>query len=78
MSIDVCLQEELHPFAQAMVDFLIECGNRSFRPALVRPLMRGTNAKYEADQQVMMNLVDESQKFVHRFMMHTDADYHSC
>lgn len=43
-----------------MVDFLIECGNRSLRPGIVQSMMHSTNAKYDADQQIMMELVDDS------------------
>lgn len=43
-----------------MVDFLIESGNRATRPGLVTSLMRAKNTKYEADQQVMLDLVDKS------------------
>ena len=45
-----------------MVDFLIESGNRATRPTIVSSLMRGTSAKYEADQQVMLDLVDDSKQ----------------
>ena len=43
-----------------MVEFLIECSNRTLRPGIIQSMMRGTNAKYDANQQIMMELVDES------------------
>ena len=55
------LQEEPHPFATAMTDFLIESGRRSARPSLVQAMMTGTNAKYEEDQRIMNSLVDQSE-----------------
>ena len=54
------IQEEPHPFATAMADFLIECGRRARRPYLVQALMSDTNAKYEEDQRILTSLVDES------------------
>ena len=43
-----------------MVDFLIECGVRSVRPAIVQAVMPSQTAKYESDQRVMMELVTQS------------------
>ncbi|KAI0085847.1 cytochrome P450 [Irpex rosettiformis] len=49
----------LHPFARAMADFLTESGSRSMRPSIVQGMMRTTNAKYEADKNVMLNYVND-------------------
>ncbi|KAJ7067224.1 fatty acid hydroxylase [Mycena amicta] len=45
-------------FATAMGDFLLESGNRANRPRIVQAVMRGTNAKYEADRKKMRDLAD--------------------
>lgn len=46
--------DELHPFIQAMGDFLVESGTRSRRPALLASILyRQANQKYEADIQVL-------------------------
>ena len=55
------MQEEPHPFATAMADFLIESGRRAARPSLVQAVMSGTNAKYEEDMRTLNALVDESE-----------------
>lgn len=55
-------QDGLHPFARAMSDFLVECGLRSKRPTILQNMMVGTNAKYEADQQVMLSYVENSEQ----------------
>ncbi|KAI0642932.1 bifunctional P-450/NADPH-P450 reductase [Trametes meyenii] len=52
-------REDLHPFAIAMGDFLIESGRRANRPAIVQSMMSATNAKYEEDQRILGKLVDE-------------------
>ncbi|KAI0354817.1 fatty acid hydroxylase [Trametes cingulata] len=52
-------REDLHPFAVAMADFLIESGRRSNRPTIIQSMMTGTNAKYEEDQRIMGQLVNE-------------------
>jgi hypothetical protein len=39
-----------------MGDFLAECFKRTTRPALLGAVMRGTNAKFEADAQRMMDV----------------------
>ncbi|KAL6298881.1 cytochrome P450 [Sparassis latifolia] len=52
-------REGPHPFAKAMADFLIESGLRANRPAFVRAMMSGSNAKYEEDMRVLRSLVDE-------------------
>ena len=54
------MQEEPHPFATAMADFLIESGRRSARPSLVQAMMSGSNAKYEEDKRTLNALVEES------------------
>ncbi|CDO72208.1 hypothetical protein BN946_scf184970.g60 [Trametes cinnabarina] len=55
----MALIEDLHPFAVAMVDFLIESGKRADRPNIVRSMMTSTNAKYEEDQRILAQLVNE-------------------
>ena len=55
------LQESNHPFVTAMVDFLVESGQRANRPAIVNAMMRGTTAKYEQDIKTMAELADESE-----------------
>jgi cytochrome P450/NADPH-cytochrome P450 reductase len=46
--------DELHPFIQAMGDFLVESGARSRRPALLASILyRQANQKYEEDIQVL-------------------------
>ena len=47
-----------------MADFLIESGRRANRPSLVQALMPGVNAKYEEDQRIMGELVEESRWLV--------------
>ncbi|EKM50238.1 uncharacterized protein PHACADRAFT_153718 [Phanerochaete carnosa HHB-10118-sp] len=51
--------EGVHPFARAMADFLFESGNRALRPGIVQPFMRGTNSKYEEDNKIMQNYVND-------------------
>ena len=53
-------QEDLPPFAIAMADFLAESGKRASRPAIVQNMMTATNAKYEEDKRIMMQVVEES------------------
>ncbi|KAF7316593.1 Fatty acid hydroxylase [Mycena chlorophos] len=50
---------DLPPFAVAMADFLIESGNRASRPRVVQAVMRGTNAKYEMDMEMMRSLAQK-------------------
>ena len=52
------MQEKTHPFVQAMGDFLLESALRANRPSIMNTLMRGSNAKYEADLSTMNELVD--------------------
>ncbi|KAI0690214.1 cytochrome P450 [Cytidiella melzeri] len=56
---DNLLQEGVHPFAQSMADFLVESGNRSKRPGIVKSMMVSTNAKYEADKNVMLKCIND-------------------
>ncbi|CCM04888.1 uncharacterized protein FIBRA_07084 [Fibroporia radiculosa] len=51
-------RETNHPFVQAMVDFLLESGRRTFRPSVVTNVM-GYNTKYEADIKVMTDLAND-------------------
>ncbi|OJD38577.1 cytochrome p450 [Diplodia corticola] len=44
---------EMHPFVQAMVDFLIESGNRSRRPAIAQSFYRAAQYKYDADISIL-------------------------
>lgn len=53
-----------------MVDFLLESGRRSSRPAIVKSMMYGANQKYEEDQKVLMSLVDESTYYSHGFLLY--------
>lgn len=43
-----------------MGDFLIESGKRANRPTIVQSMMSSTNAKYEEDQRILGQLVNES------------------
>jgi cytochrome P450/NADPH-cytochrome P450 reductase len=43
-----------------MGDFLLECDNRTQRPAIVQRMMRGTTAKYKEDMKIMNDLANES------------------
>ncbi|KAH9922456.1 cytochrome P450 [Fomitopsis serialis] len=51
-------RESNPPFVESMVDFLIESGQRAFRPSLVTNMM-GYNAKYEQDIKVMADLAHD-------------------
>lgn len=51
--------EEMHPFVNAMGDFLIESGLRPNRLAVQSIFMRAANRKYEADIALMKNVSDE-------------------
>ncbi|KAH9948045.1 bifunctional P-450/NADPH-P450 reductase [Amylocystis lapponica] len=53
------LQEQPHPFVQAMTDFLVESGHRANRPTIVKAMMRSTNAKYEEDQRILNKTVTQ-------------------
>ena len=54
----------MHPFVQAMSDFLLESGRRAKRFSIVNSLMRGSSAKYDEDQQIMMRYVNDSKSRV--------------
>lgn len=58
-------QEDPHPFATAMTEFLLESGVRAIRPAVVNAMMRKTKAKYNENQRVLLDLVDESKSSVY-------------
>ena len=51
--------EQLHPFINAMGDFLAESGNRSRRPPLSGLFYRKTDQKYFADIELMRKTSDE-------------------
>ncbi|KIJ22928.1 hypothetical protein M422DRAFT_276585, partial [Sphaerobolus stellatus SS14] len=51
---------EMAPFIKAMASYLIECGNRSLRPAFVKNyLSRSANAQFEADKKTMFDLTTD-------------------
>ncbi|KAK8240055.1 cytochrome P450 [Phyllosticta capitalensis] len=50
---------DMHPFVQAMSDFLVESGNRALRPAIAQSLMRQAQAKYDADIELMQRTSQE-------------------
>ncbi|KAK6723455.1 hypothetical protein SNK04_002300 [Fusarium graminearum] len=53
-------KEELHPFIEAMGDFLLESGNRNRRPAFAPNfLYRAANDKFYADIALMKSVADE-------------------
>ncbi|KAM5348455.1 hypothetical protein ACJ41O_008279 [Fusarium nematophilum] len=53
-------REELHPFIQAMGDFLTEAGNRQRRPAFAPNfLYRAANEKFFADIETMKQVANE-------------------
>ncbi|SPJ71402.1 Bifunctional P-450:NADPH-P450 reductase [Fusarium torulosum] len=53
-------KEELHPFIEAMGDFLTESGNRNRRPAFAPNfLYRAANEKFYADIALMKSVADE-------------------
>lgn len=51
-----------------MGDFLLECGYRSRRPAVVQAMMRGASAKYDDDMKVMMDLGSQSGPFFYALL----------
>jgi len=55
--------EEMHPFVDAMVGFLLGSGYRALRPAIINNLPTSENAKYWSDieylKKVAQELVDE-------------------
>ncbi|EKG19175.1 Cytochrome P450 [Macrophomina phaseolina MS6] len=50
---------DMHPFVQAMVDFLVESGNRSRRPAIAQSFYRAAQYKYEADISILQKTGQE-------------------
>lgn len=53
-------REELHPFVQAMGDFLTECGARGRRPPFAPAFFyRAADEKYEQDIKTMRDVADE-------------------
>ncbi len=54
------LQDAPHPFVQAMVDFLIECGLRASRPALLTTLKYFSATKFHQDINTMASVADRS------------------
>ncbi|KAF2152878.1 putative P450 monooxygenase [Myriangium duriaei CBS 260.36] len=51
--------EQLHPFVQAMVDFLLESGYRTRRPAVAQMFLREANRRYDADIATMKSVAAE-------------------
>ena len=51
----------MHPFVQAMSDFLIESGRRAARLGIVTSMMRSAAAKYDEDAKIMMSYVNASE-----------------
>ncbi len=60
----------MHPFIEAMSDFLVESGRRAYRPSMVNSLMWGASAKYEESQKIMMRYIDKSRS---RSYPHSDT-----
>ncbi|KAI0354818.1 cytochrome P450 [Trametes cingulata] len=52
-------RENLHPFAIAMADFLLESTKRGARSAVVQNMLVAENAKYEQDQKTLFQVADE-------------------
>ena len=52
--------EGMQPFIEAMANFLVESGRRGNRPALLALLARSADQRYAQDQQVMLELANES------------------
>ncbi|KAF2088699.1 cytochrome P450 [Saccharata proteae CBS 121410] len=46
-------QDQMHPFIEAMADFLKESGNRANRPTIAQAFYRSANAKYDADIELL-------------------------
>jgi len=47
---------QMHPFIDAMVDYLVESGRRASRPKLASFLMRSANQKYASDIKLMRDV----------------------
>lgn len=56
-------RQEMHPFPGAMTRFLVECGKRSLRPAIVNSMMWSSTKQFEEDialmQKTAMDIVNE-------------------
>ncbi|KAF4306958.1 Cytochrome P450 [Botryosphaeria dothidea] len=50
---------DMHPFVQAMVDFLVESGNRARRPAIAQSFYRAAQYKYETDISILQKTGQE-------------------
>lgn len=48
--------EQMHPFIDAMGDFLVESGRRANRPVIAQMFMRATTQKYESDIKLLQDL----------------------
>ena len=59
--------EQMHPFVQAMVDFLTESGLRVARPGVVQYFMREASRKYQADIDLMKKVAGEVVSHRRRF-----------
>lgn len=51
--------DQLHPFVTAMVDFLVESGNRSRRTAIQQYFMRDAQYRYDNDINLMQKTCTE-------------------
>lgn len=51
--------EELHPFVEAMTDFLQESGRRARRPAFMNYFYRSAQQKYDTDISMMVDVAKE-------------------
>lgn len=52
-------KDELHPFVGAMVNLLVESGNRSVRPSWLTVLYRNMNKKYDDDNALVHRVAQE-------------------
>ncbi|KAL2353913.1 bifunctional P-450/NADPH-P450 reductase [Cryomyces antarcticus] len=52
-------QNEMHPFVDAMGEFLTESGNRTRRPAMMAPFYRQQQLDYDANIELMRKTSDE-------------------
>lgn len=50
---------EMHPFVDAMTDFLYESGNRARRPAIATYFMRGAQQKFDSDISLLKQIAGE-------------------
>lgn len=51
--------DEMHPFVEAMGDFLVESGNRTRRPPFTSIFYREVDRKYELDIEVLRKTADD-------------------